>query len=492
MWEGSAAVQSMTRRALTWTGALALTVLVLAGCDGADAPADPAPSGAESSPATSQAPPPSDDATQTEDPAAGAEPELNTPVPVTTPPERTWPEAVGTVSEGEHEFTLFGVHRLDDARVVVTGQIGGATGGTAGAQWFEPGYFFSNGGYEFSRVALTDEHEVRHLPVRDKDDHCLCSLSTKVYEELGDEGTAPAWAVVSLPADQDTVDVDIADVGTIEDVPVTDLPDAQSVPFGWNEVLTIDKVARADGIVTARATIVTAGDFRPSYTLARHQFDFPDIVGNGCFQGLAAYGQVAPTGRMLADPDCYRGSIQEPGMQVTVEVKVADPGGERLILLPDAGLPVTTPAEGVAQEGPRESLRAYATRTEEAGATVDEGEELSVSLDTSVLFDFDKATLTGKADKALAVAAKTLQAQDSRAIVVAGHTDGQGSAARNEELSEQRAKAVAEALEKKLGSGWDVTVEWHGSSQPVADESGTAEQVEEARARNRRVEITVP
>lgn len=478
-------------RALTWTGALAAAALMLAACDGADTPAGPTSSGAEASQTTSQAPPSGDDGEQTSR-SAQAEPELNTPVPVTDPPERTWPEAIQTVSEGEREFTLFGVHRLDDARVVVTGRISGATGGKAGSQWFEPGYHFPSGGYEFSRVALTAEDGVRHLPVRDEDDHCLCSLSTDVYPELGEEGTAPAWAVVSLPAGQDAVDVEIADVGTIEDVPVTDLPDAQSVPFGWNEVLTIDKVARAEGTVTARATIVTTGDFRPSYNLSRHQFDFPGIGEGGCFQGLAAYGQVAPTGRMLADPDCYRGSIQEPGMQVTVEVKVADPGGERLILLPDAGLPVTTPAEGVAQEGPRESLRAYATRTEEAGATVDEGEELSVSLDTSVLFDFDKATLTGKADKAIAVAAKTLQAQDSRAIVVAGHTDGQGSAARNEELSEQRAKAVAKALEKKLGSGWDVTVEWHGSSQPVADESGTPEQVEEAQARNRRVEITVP
>ncbi|RIK17735.1 MAG: hypothetical protein DCC50_00785 [Acidobacteria bacterium] len=482
-------------RALTRAAATAAVLLMLAACDGTSSQPDPTTSGttaSESSEAAPSSAAPSDDDTATATQDATPEPELNTPVPAAGPVERTWPQEIKTISQGEREFTLFGVHRLDDTRAVVTGRIRGASSSTAAAQWFEPGFLHTRGGYEFSRVAVVDQDDVRHLPVRDKDDRCLCSLSTAVYQELGDKGQAPAWAVVSLPADAESVDVEVADVGVIEDVPVTPLPDAQSVPFGWDEVLTIDKVTRADGVVTARTTMINAGDFRPSYTLARHEFEFPDLQGQHCFQGLAAYGPVAPTGRMAKDPDCHRGSMVEPGQQITLEVKIADPGGERLVILPDAGLPVTTPAEGSPAEGARESLRAYATRTEEAGATVEEGEALEVSLDTSVLFDFDKAKLTGKADQAIAVAVKTLKAQDKRAIVVAGHTDGQGSAARNDELSEQRAKAVAAALQKKLGSGWKISVEWHGSSQPVADETGSAEQVKAAQARNRRVEITVP
>lgn len=486
----SKSTASIVRRVVACVAAVG----VLTACNGGGSETGPAPSGTTDAAVPSEGPT-TDDTGATAGATAGATdaagPELDTPVPATASLERTWPEALGTVSEGEREFTLHGVHRLDDERAVVTGHLRGSTGDSAGAQWFEPGFFFSSGGYEFSRVAVVDDSGVRHLPVRDEDGRCLCSLTTKVYDELGEEGTAPAWTVVTLPAGQDTVDVDVADVGTLEDVPVTDLPEAQSVPFGWNEVLTVDRVDREGGVVTARATIANAGDFRPSYTLSRHQFGFPDLEGQHCFQGLSAYGPPAPTGRMLEDPGCHRGSLVEPGQQITVEVMVADPGGDRLVILPDAGLPVTTPVEGDPVEGAAESLRTYAARTEQAGASVEAGEGLRVTLDTAVLFDFDEATLTSEADAAVAVAVETLEAQGSRSIVIAGHTDGQGSAERNEELSELRAEAVAAVLEEQLGDGWDITVEWHGSTRPVADESGTPEQVEAAQARNRRVEITV-
>ncbi|AXH96928.1 OmpA family protein [Ornithinimicrobium avium] len=487
----------MTKTAASFArlaGAVVAAALVLTACESAGPDPQPETTTTAGAAVTSGTPPVADDAVTTTEGSAEATAEaleLNTAVPMTVPVERTWPEEIETISEGEREFTLFGVHRLDDSRAVVTGRVAGSTSDTSAAQWFEPGFFFASGGYEFSRVAVVDQEGVRHLPVRDEDDRCLCSVSTKVYTELGDEGGAPAWAVVSLPAGQDRVDVEVADVGTIQDVPVTELPQASSVPFGWNEVLTIDQVSREGGVVTARTTMANAGDFRPTYTLARHQFDFPDLQGQHCFQGLAAYGPVAPTGRMAKDTDCHTGSMVEPGEQITLEVKVADPGGEHLVVLPDAGLPVTTPAVGTASVGAAESLRTYASRAEEAGASVEQGDEVTVSLDTAVLFDFDKAKLTGKADDAIAVAVEVLREQDSRAVAVAGHTDGQGSAARNDELSEQRAEAVARALEEELGSGWDITVEWHGSSRPVADETGTEEQVEAAQARNRRVEITV-
>lgn len=84
---------------------------------------------------------------------------------------------IETVSEDGEEFTLFGLRRIDEERAVVTGQITGSCDGRAASSWFEPGYFFSAGGYEFSRVALIDDG-VRHLPVRDED-HCLCSLSPR-------------------------------------------------------------------------------------------------------------------------------------------------------------------------------------------------------------------------------------------------------------------------------------------------------------------------
>lgn len=488
-------------RALSWLAAAAATGLLMAACTDADTSTEPSVE-----PSAREATEPAEDTAQqspdagassatagTDDAAAtSAGPELNTFVPVDAGTERVWPEEIETVSEGDKEFTLFGVHRLDDERVVVTGRIAGAVSSTAAAEWFEPGFFHTMGGYEFSNVALVDADGARHLTVRDENDRCLCSLSTAVYDELGDEGQAPAWAVVGVPGDQDTIDVEVTGVGTIEDVPVTELPETDSTPFGWNEVLTIDGVTRESGVVSARTTIANTGDFLPSYNLPQHAFGFEELGGQHCFQGLAAYGGPQPTGRMAVDDQCHGGSMPEPAHQITLDVKVADPGGERVVILPDAGLPLVTAAEGSPTQGAEESLRTYLPRTEQAGATVEEGQELTVSLDTEVLFEFDQAELTADADEALAVAAETLKAQDVRAIVVAGHTDGQGSAERNLELSQARAEAVAEALEADLGDGWDITVEWHGMDQPVADESGTPAQVEAAQARNRRVEITVP
>ncbi|MGO0575675.1 OmpA family protein [Ornithinimicrobium panacihumi] len=487
-------------RALTWVALAAATSLTLAACTDDTDPTAPTSSEAgtdvgtgSQSPddvaGTSAAP---DGGTATDDAASTSAGPINTFVPVAAGTERAWPEAIDTITKDGKEFTLFGVHRLAEGRVVVTGRIvGESQSTTASAEWFEPGYFRTMGGYEFSNVAVRGEDGVSHLPVRDADDRCLCSLSTQPYDGL--EGPeAPAWVVLSAPSGVDTLDVEVMGIGTLEDVLVTDLPSTSSTPFGWAEVLTVESLAREAGTVTARATIANPSDLDPTYTLARHQFSFPELETQNCFQGLTAWSATDPTGRMAKDDQCHVGSMPPSGQQISLDVAVADPGGDQVVLLPDAGLPLVAQAAGTAAEGPAESLRTYAARTEQAGATVEQGEELTVNLDTEVLFEFDEATLTSEADEALAVAVETLQAQDGRAIVVAGHTDGQGSAERNMELSEQRAQAVAEALEEQLGDGWDITVEWHGMSRPAVEETGTPEQVEAAQARNRRVEIVVP
>ncbi len=464
-------------RTRTRVAIAALAVAALAGCTGDGGEAEDTAEATTPAPAaTTEAP--------TEEPGEPGE-----HVPITEPMERTWPEPVETVAGEGREFTLFGVHRIDDERVVVTGSIAGSYEGTAAGSWFEPGYFFATGGYEFSRIAVVDADGVRHLPVRDGEDHCLCSLSSQPYEDLT-EPRAPAWVVLSAPADATTLDVEVTGVGTVENVPITELPAATSVPFGWEEVLSMDSVEREGGVLTARATIANVGDVDPSYLYSRHRFDYFDLASQHCFQGFAAWGGAEPTGRMAADPDCERGPLPAAGEQVTLEVKIADPGTGDLLILPDAGLPLTVESDGSPAPGAVESLRTYAARSEQGGATLTGGEQVSVDLDTSVLFDIDEATLTPAAKDALAIAVETLEAQESRSIVVAGHTDSVGSEEDNLTLSEQRAKAVAKALERELGGGWDVSVEWYGETRPAVDEGGDDEQVEAARARNRRVEIT--
>ena len=463
---------------------VAMTALALAACTGADE--EPAPASSASStlsPGTATPGPSGSGA------SAGAV-ALNERVPITAGTERVWPEAVRTIEAAGQEFTLFGVHRIAADRVVVSGAIGGVVTTKSAAGWHEPGYFRPNGGYEFADVSITGSGGARHLPVRDGDGRCLCSLSTHPYDGLPSP-QAPAWVVLSAPSAAATVTVKVGELGTIENVPVTDLPQTDAVPFGWEEVLSIESLQRADGVLTARTTIHNPGDVVPTYTLGRHMFEFSDLDGQGCFQGLAAWGDAQPTGRLVEDQNCFRGSMPGPGEQISLDVLVADPGGARVFVLPDAGLPVTVQAAGQPSQGPKRSLRTYAGRVAEDGATVENGEVLTVDLDTKVLFALDKADLTNRADKALAVAAKALTAQGRRSITVAGHTDGQGEKDQNLQLSRKRATAVADALSKRLGAGWDISVTWYGMSEPVAKETGTPDEVEAARARNRRVEITV-
>jgi outer membrane protein OmpA-like peptidoglycan-associated protein len=79
-----------------------------------------------------------------------------------------------------------------------------------------------------------------------------------------------------------------------------------------------------------------------------------------------------------------------------------------------------------------------------------------------------------------------LKANGAVRVQIDGHTDGQGTAAANQALSERRAKAVGAML---AGTGIDaarIETIGHGESEPVADNSTAA-----GRQQNRRVELTL-
>lgn len=102
-----------------------------------------------------------------------------------------------------------------------------------------------------------------------------------------------------------------------------------------------------------------------------------------------------------------------------------------------------------------------------------------------VFFPWNQAKLTHVALATLDDLVGKLGGSDgSRSLTVAGHTDSSGSQAYNDQLSKDRAEAVAKALaERGLDEG--IKVEWHGEHQPRIDlPDGTREE------ENRRVEIT--
>lgn len=71
-------------------------------------------------------------------------------------------------------------------------------------------------------------------------------------------------------------------------------------------------------------------------------------------------------------------------------------------------------------------------------------------------------------------------------IEVAGHTDSQGGANRNQQLSYSRAQSVIDWLASKGMDVSQMTAVGHGERKPIADNNTKA-----GRAKNRRIEITV-
>ncbi|GAA3949447.1 hypothetical protein GCM10022383_28960 [Microbacterium soli] len=111
------------------------------------------------------------------------------------------------------------------------------------------------------------------------------------------------------------------------------------------------------------------------------------------------------------------------------------------------------------------------------------GEEETVDISADVLFDFDEATITAAADRALDDVAARIRASGARSATVIGHTDSTGDEAYNQDLSERRAHAVEQALKSRL-PGIALAVEGRGETEPVAPND-----TDENRALNRRVTV---
>jgi outer membrane protein OmpA-like peptidoglycan-associated protein len=116
-----------------------------------------------------------------------------------------------------------------------------------------------------------------------------------------------------------------------------------------------------------------------------------------------------------------------------------------------------------------------------------EARGMVITLSGSVLFASGKSELLPAAQAKLSSVAEALVSQDPDSkLVIEGHTDSQGSAALNQELSKNRAEAVRVYLISHGIAGDRVTSQGLGPSRPIADNASP-----EGRANNRRVEIVV-
>ena len=105
----------------------------------------------------------------------------------------------------------------------------------------------------------------------------------------------------------------------------------------------------------------------------------------------------------------------------------------------------------------------------------------------NIFFDTDQAVLKFESQAELTRLAAFLQENPQVRIEISGHTDNQGTEARNVELSKNRALAVKNFLTDMLGiDGSRLTAKGYAATQPVADN-----ETEEGRAKNRRTEVKI-
>jgi outer membrane protein OmpA-like peptidoglycan-associated protein len=112
---------------------------------------------------------------------------------------------------------------------------------------------------------------------------------------------------------------------------------------------------------------------------------------------------------------------------------------------------------------------------------------LVITLSGSVIFASNHATLLPAAQSRLNQVAETLMSTSKdRKLIVEGHTDSQGSASYNMDLSQRRAESVRSYLISRGYPAELIEARGIGKTRPIADNKSP-----EGRANNRRVEIIV-
>jgi outer membrane protein OmpA-like peptidoglycan-associated protein len=120
--------------------------------------------------------------------------------------------------------------------------------------------------------------------------------------------------------------------------------------------------------------------------------------------------------------------------------------------------------------------------------------EIRIELAADVLFDVDKADIRRDAASALHQVADIIRDKgQGRAVRVEGHTDGKGSDAYNQKLSERRALSVKQWLAQKEGlDGSHMATQGFGARKPVAPNmKPDGSDDPDGRQKNRRVEIVL-
>ena len=155
-----------------------------------------------------------------------------------------------------------------------------------------------------------------------------------------------------------------------------------------------------------------------------------------------------------------------------------DAASSNLDQFPDAATELAKPA----------TIERYTRALDDSTSTHTGDKDVTVTLASDVTFASDSADLTPAADTQLQTVADQLdQYPDGGTLAIVGHTDDVQDDAYNQPLSDKRANAVKTKLQQLTDlDKWNPTTTGKGESEPRVKDT-----TDEARAANRRVEITL-
>jgi outer membrane protein OmpA-like peptidoglycan-associated protein len=200
-------------------------------------------------------------------------------------------------------------------------------------------------------------------------------------------------------------------------------------------------------------------------------------------------------GKMSANVDEY----VQPGQSATVTAVFGAPPAETTSMLVsvDPTLPVQVPVQPAGSPAltpdpiltaPTDESRASSPLV--CGATQGGG-QTEFRLPSDVLFAFGSAALSPAAQTAL----DSLVAQvtgKAGTVIAQGNTDSIGDDPSNQRLSEQRAGAVSQLLQQRLGADFEYTPVGFGETKPIAPNTNPdGSDNPDGRAQNRRVDVVV-
>jgi outer membrane protein OmpA-like peptidoglycan-associated protein len=281
--------------------------------------------------------------------------------------------------------------------------------------------------------------------------------------------TAEPHFAVTMPSTMITL-YNVADKVKGSETKVTNL--AQSADYSKLSRIAIDKDSNPAVLVQARYAVALADqagakEFAPTQLATANQKLAAAQSGISGKKKDREAAENAAREAVVAGEDARR--------QAQIQTALADTAAkERTVAEAETAVAATAVAAAALLERLNNALP---TRKTDRGLVSEIG---------GVQFQTGAAALNNTAREGLSRFAGIVASYPNLSFKIEGHTDNTGSAAKNTELSVQRAIAVRDYLIAQGVQASRIDVDGFGSAQPVADNT-TAD----GRARNRRVEIVL-